>query len=195
MLFRGTPRSHGERDVAGRAAFRLPEHPPWRRVRVESKSIRTPMRFCKLLDVRAKRKLFVGALGSDQLEAAMAEIETVEALVEQHELVPPGEEMGVILCGYKPEVVVGWVLTKGAKFERVPLDRRALTIVTRCHDFVMRVCTRAGCSQRSPRRVDNRRSPGRHEPPERAAPDLDRGDRTPTLSRHPHPPRREGKPS
>ena len=73
--------------------------------------------FCKLADVRARRKIFIGAVRRSQWGDVEKII--VEAMLQfwnRHSFVEQGEEVGVILFGYgfDPEPLCAWVLTQGA---------------------------------------------------------------------------------
>jgi len=69
--------------------------------------------FCKLVDIRASRKLFIGACGAAQWRAIDLELDAMQSFLDAHRLVDDDEEFGVIICSYGAgEESGGWVLRK-----------------------------------------------------------------------------------
>jgi len=66
--------------------------------------------FCKLVDTRAARRIFVGCVRGQ--EAAQAFVDQAIEFLSRHILVAAGEEYGVLLFASSPPTPHAWVLTK-----------------------------------------------------------------------------------
>lgn len=75
--------------------------------------------FCKLADIRARRKLFVGACSGAAWSKVGDEVEAMQRFIDGHEMVAAGEEFGVVLCNYGDDDDRGWVLRKGGEAPEV----------------------------------------------------------------------------
>ncbi len=81
--------------------------------------------FCKLADVRARRKLFVGGVRGKQWGDVAGVITSMQSFLDQHEFVDAAEEYGVVLCSYGSDESCGaWVLRKDREREVVPVPQR-----------------------------------------------------------------------
>ena len=77
--------------------------------------------FCKLADVRAVRKIFVGAVRSKEWPSVLRSIvQPMADFWNQHSLVREDEEVGVLLSGsVDPEAIGAWVIKRGQKEPQV----------------------------------------------------------------------------
>jgi hypothetical protein len=81
--------------------------------------------FCKLADVRARRRLFVGACSARDWTGVDEEVSAMQKFLDNHQMVLPEDEFGVVLCGYSAEEPMrGWVLRPSRPREEVHLGGR-----------------------------------------------------------------------
>ena len=83
--------------------------------------------FAKLADIRAKRKLFIGAIPSKSWNTRDTIIAEMLAYINQHRLIPDGEEYAVVLNGYgTKQSLYGWVLKKNNSKARLIVKKTEL---------------------------------------------------------------------
>lgn len=79
--------------------------------------------FCKLADIKARRKLFIGACHVNAWKSFDSELRAMQSFLNAHDLVHETEEFGVIICCYgQDQQAGGWILRKNREREPVQMN-------------------------------------------------------------------------